>query len=103
MNREILIYIAGPYSNGGGTREENVAMARKVALEYWRRGYSVICPHLNTHDFDEDLSYDEILEGDLEIVKRCDKIVMLPDWINSKGARREHDEARKWCLEIEYY
>jgi hypothetical protein len=101
--RDILVYIAGPYSHGGGTREENVAIARKVALEYWKRGYAVICPHLNTHDFDPDLSYDEILEGDLEMVKRCDKIVMLPDWINSKGARREHDEARKWCLEIEYY
>lgn len=63
----------------------------------------MICPHLNTHDFDEDLSYDEILDGDLEIVRRCDKIVMLPDWFNSKGARREHEEARIWGIEIEYY
>jgi len=103
VNREILIYIARPYSNGRGTREENVALARKVALEYWKRGYTVIYPHLNTHDFDEDSSYDETLECDLEIVKRCDKVVRLPDWFNSKGARRERDEARISGMGIEYH
>ncbi len=77
--QEKLVYIAGPYSNGGSTREENVALARKVAREYWCKGYAVICPHLNTHDFDDEISYEDILAGDLEIVRRCDIIVMLPD------------------------
>jgi hypothetical protein len=42
--RERLVYIAGPYSNGGNSREENVALARRVAVEYWKKGYAVICP-----------------------------------------------------------
>jgi hypothetical protein len=74
-----------------------------VAVEYWKKGYAVICPHLNTHDFDDEVSYEDVLAGDLEIVRRCDVIVMLPDWENSNGAKQEYEEAKRWRLRVEYY
>lgn len=102
--RDRLVYIAGPYHNGGGTVEENVAIAKQAAIEYWNRGYAVICPHLNTHNFHEGgIPQQTLVEGDLEIVRRCDTIVMLPDWENSKGAKQEYEEAKRWRLRIEYY
>jgi hypothetical protein len=33
------------------------------------------------------------LVGDIEILKRCDAIVMIPGWRKSEGARKEFDIA----------
>lgn len=111
-SRNQIVYLAGPYSNGNTedntAREKNVERARAAAVEYWQRGFTVICPHLNTYNFDIDhgITYEAILEGDLEIIRRLgdrDRVVMLAGWVDSEGASREHEEARKLGLKVEYY
>jgi hypothetical protein len=96
-----LAYIAGPYraetTQGIIT---NIMKARAVAVKYWQLGYSVICPHMNTALFDG-LAPDTVwLEGDFEMLKRCDVIVMLPEYTKSKGALQELEVAKEAGLDI---
>jgi len=88
-----VLYLAGPYSpTETRTTEENIRAAREVAVELWSVGYAVICPHLNTAGFEKDIPDmrpEEFVDGDLEIVRRCDALVLLPGWRQSEGTMRE--------------
>lgn len=87
-----------------------------LALEVWKMGAVAICPHSNTMFFsDADGCGDDVwLEGDLELVLRCDAMLLTPDWERSSGARAERvfanehgiptfdtvEEVRSWLLEF---
>lgn len=103
--RKFVIYVAGPYrARTWGGVKKNVADAMDVAAELLRAGYTVICPHSMTHSFEmyglEDAVF---LESDLELVRRCDAIVMLPDWHCSRGAWAEHNLATGLGKHITYW
>ncbi len=86
----MIAYLAGPYrapTRAGISR--NIATARRAAIALWQRGYTVICPHLNTAHLDGVVPDQRFLDGDLEILKRCDLLVLLPKWHDSRGARQE--------------
>lgn len=89
-----VVYIAGPFRGPNAWEiEQNIRRAETLALEAWRCGVAVICPHTNTRFF-QGAADDHIwLDGDLEILRRCDAILMTDDWQRSSGARAEHDEA----------
>lgn len=77
-----VIYVAGKYkANIEWGLVENIRHAERIALELWRQGWAVICPHKNTAHFGGSLrGYNterEWLDGDLEILRRCDAIYML--------------------------
>jgi len=99
-----IIYVAGKY-RGQSEREvfENIICARRAALKLWEANWAVICPHTNSIFMGSQLGGDEkFIEGDLEIVRRCDAIFMLRDWSDSKGATLEREEAIKAGLEVYY-
>lgn len=89
-----VAYIAGPYraSSPSGTLK-NIMAAREVALKYWKLGYAVICPHLNTALFDGEAADALWMAGDIEIMLRCDVVVMMSNWQDSEGARCEEQYA----------
>jgi hypothetical protein len=97
-----LVYVAGPFrsmnqngkSNAWGV-QSNIMAAMKLALEVWKLGHAALCPHANTMFFqDADGCADEVwLDGDLEMLSRCDAMILTPDWEKSSGARRERLEA----------
>lgn len=90
-----LVYVAGPYRDKRGAWfiQQNIRNAETIALELWRQGFAVICPHKNTAFFDG-AGHDSIwLEGDLVMLRRCDAVVTTPAWMDSTGARREVLEA----------
>lgn len=96
-----VAYISGKYRDTSIHRiVENIRAAEAVALKYWRLGYAVICPHKNTALMDGAIGDAEILDGDLELVRRSDVVVMLPNWTSSAGAALELDEARAHGKEI---
>ena len=101
-----LVYISGPYSSPSRNSAEvdlNIAKAKLVALKYWKLGYAVICPHMNTAHMDGQITWQEFMEGDLEILKRCDMIVMLPGYERSVGSRIElHYAQAHPAIEIVY-
>jgi hypothetical protein len=98
-----MLYIAGKYrSESIEGVKENIRVARLYAEKYWKLGYAVICPHTNSGTMEYDVDEKLLLEGDLEIIKRCDVIVMLPHWEESAGSRAEHELAIQCKLQIIY-
>ena len=98
-----LAFLSGPYraDNTQGV-SDNIEQAKEAAIKYWQLGYAVICPHLNTAHFDGLCPDDTWLEGDLEILSRCDVVVMIRGWQLSEGASYEHHKALEWGKEIIY-
>jgi hypothetical protein len=103
MGRMKVIYVAGPYS-GASAKDisENVALAAEVGQEIMRRGHAVVCPHTMTHDWDirTGLEYQDFLDMDLELLRRCDAICMVPGWETSHGSLGELELAKNLGKEI---
>lgn len=89
-----LAYVAGRY-RAPTIRGivENIQAAERVALNLWRLGYAVICPHKNTALFDGAAPDDVWLRGDLVMLGRCDLLVTVPGWETSVGSHGEVDFA----------
>ena len=47
--------------------------------------------------------YEQYIEGDLDILSRCDAVVMLPDWKESNGAKIERSYAFFCGIPVYYY
>jgi hypothetical protein len=85
-----VVYVAGPFRGPSAWDiEQNIRRAEELALEAWRLGAAVICPHTNTRFFQGAAPDDIWLIGDLAILARCDALVTTPDWERSSGARAE--------------
>lgn len=101
----MILYLAGAYS--GKTKEEtqkNIDYAMSISKELWGKKYTVICPHGNTANFEiPDVTYDDYLRGDFEIISRCDALVLLPNWSLSNGAIKEKDYAQSLGVPVWYY
>ena len=89
-----VVYVAGPYRNNTvlGTMA-NIDRARKVAMVIWKMGYVAVCPHTNSALFDEVTHESVFLKGYLELVKRCDVVVVVPNYHESEGTLAEIEVA----------
>lgn len=102
MSRRMpVVYIAGPFRGPSAWDvESNIRRAETLALEVWRLGAAAICPHTNTRFF-QGAAPDEVwLKGDLEILRRCDAVLMTPDWEKSSGAQAERDDAEEHGISV---
>lgn len=90
-----VVYIAGPFRGPNAWEiEQNIRRAEALALEVWRAGFAALCPHTNTRFF-QGAAPDEVwLAGDLELLGRCDAVLLTLDWQRSSGARAEVDYAK---------
>ena len=89
-----VVYVAGPFRGPSSWDiAENIRRAERLALEVWRLGAACICPHANTRNFQGAAPDAVWLRGDLELLARCDAVLMTDDWQRSTGARAEHDVA----------
>jgi nucleoside 2-deoxyribosyltransferase len=91
-----LAYVAGPYR--AKTKLGiiiNILRAQKVAKELWKAGYAVICPHMNSALMDTVAPEKNFLEGDIEILKHCDVLVVVKGWQHSSGTLNEIDFAHR--------
>lgn len=98
-----LIYIAGPFR--GPTPldvRKNVEAARDLGLLVAAAGGYPMIPHTMTAEFDKQLTDQFWLDGTMEMLKRCDAMVLTENWEKSSGARTEqawaHEHAMPWLV-----
>lgn len=91
-----LLYIVGPYYDPDRIHgiDRNVNRASAIALEAWRLGWAVICPQKNRYPFHyANISCSVWHKGGIEIMLRCDAILLIPGWFHSAAARIEYNAA----------
>lgn len=99
-----IAYVGGPYrANSIHAIGCNIRAAEAVAVELWRMGWAVICPHLNSAFLDGAVPDEAFLAGDLEIMTRCDALVLIEGWRDSQGARAERDHAYRLGIPVYYW
>lgn len=101
MKKIPVIYIAGPYRGiNRDAIELNIQTARQVGLEAIRRGWSPIIPHANTGHLETLINLPDQfwLDATLELMRRCDAVLLCPGHTRSVGTFGEIEEARR--LEI---
>ena len=96
-----VIYIAGPYrARTEWGVAENIHRAELAAIELWKKGWAVFCPHKNTAFFGGACNDRVWLAGDLEILFRCDAICLIDGWERSLGCMAEKKEADRIGLKV---
>ena len=99
-----VVFVAGPYradSEQGVHR--NIQRARGVAEVLWARGYVALCPHMNTAFMGGISPDDHFLAGGLELLRRCDAVVVCEGWQRSCGTRAEIARAQELGLPVYYW
>ena len=88
--KHLLVYIACPYTIGDVPT--NIRNSMDAAERLRRLGCIPVNPLLNAqHCTVHRLTYEEVMQWDLGLMRRCDVVVRLPG--ESKGADRECQEA----------
>jgi nucleoside 2-deoxyribosyltransferase len=91
-----VIYIAGKYRGPNAWAiEQNIRAAEDVAARVWAMGHVALCPHANSRHMDGVASDEVFLAGTLELMRRCDAVVLVWNWEGSEGACAEVAEARR--------
>lgn len=97
----ILIYIAGPFRAPTAWEiEQNVRRAEEMGARVIQAGGYPVIPHANTrffHGHGEDQIY---LDGTLEVLLRCDGMILLDGWEKSSGSKVEKTKAEDYEIPI---
>ena len=83
------LYISGPIT--GVSNYKRIFQGAKDAL--LAKGYDVVNPAELTEVIGDSFSYDEIMSIDLDLLNRCDVLVQLSGWEESRGANIEYGYA----------
>jgi len=98
-----VLYVAGRYRGPNAwVIEQNIRDAEHLALQVWAAGFVALCPHTMTRFYQGALPDAVWLAGDLELLRRCDGILMVPGWCESTGAQTERRFAADLDMPIFY-
>lgn len=97
-----IVYVAGPLFAGNDWQiRQHIHRAVSLGFEVAEAGAYPVIPHANTGAwFMGTLTPEFWYAGTLELLRRCDAVILVPDWEGSKGTRREIEEARQLGLPI---
>lgn len=105
-----LIYVAGPYRADCALKtSRNVSRAEYLAKQVTlsRPDWFPVIPHKNTELWDYDAGLknvpaDYYLSGTLEIMRRCDAVLVTADYRRSVGTIAEIAEAERLGIPVYY-
>lgn len=96
-----VIYIAGKYRGPNAWAvEQNIRAAEDVAVQVWAAGHAALCPHANSRHMEGVTTDANFLAGTLEMMRRCDAVLLVPGWEASVGTRAEVAEAERLGLPV---
>lgn len=96
-----VVYVAGKFrAKTAWGVAENVRAAERVGYEVAAAGAMPLIPHANTAHFDGTMTAEFWLEGTMELLRRCDAVVMVPGWRTSQGAMAEFLHAQELQLPV---
>ena len=99
-----LIYVAGLYR--GFTKERidlNIQAAMHAGVLLAERGYMPVIPHKNTEKMElltakcDDRFW---IDGTMELMSRCDGVLMVQGWKDSMGAVGENHKAQELGIPV---
>jgi hypothetical protein len=95
----LIVYLSGKYeADTKEEKDENIKDIMTVAGRLWILGFTVICPHLNSFNFQEVIGpmidYAEWTFRYISILERCDAIILMPGYES-----RETCKIEKRCAE----
>ena len=99
--KPLVLYLASPYRG----RNEwdtylNITSAHLAAKQIWSKGHACISPVSNTAWMGEMNDHNFWMRGDLEILARCDGLVLNLGWEKSHGCNEEYQEAIRLNMTI---
>jgi hypothetical protein len=98
-----VIYIAGPFRAPTAWRiAENIRSAEQVGYQVAECGCMPLIPHANTAHFHGEFDDQFWLDGTLELMRRCDAVMLIPRWDESSGACKEKAVAEDLGLPVFY-
>lgn len=96
-----VIYIAGRYRGPHAWAvEQNIRAAAEVAARVWAAGLVALCPHTNAAHMEGAATDEQFLAGTLELMRRCDAVLLVPGWSTSAGTKAEVVEAMRIGLPV---
>lgn len=106
MSKIKIVYLASPYSAKTMYGVEcNIHEVRGAALELAKKKIVFFCPVLHTAHFEtylgkDDPGYEYWLASTIEMLKRCDAMLLSGSWMSSTGVLRETDVAKELRIPI---
>lgn len=98
-----IVYCAGRFT--APTREgveANILAATDIGVAVAALGACPCVPHSNTADprYEALQPYEWWLDATLELLRKCDAVMLVPGWHDSRGARGEVIEAQRLGIPV---
>lgn len=103
LTRQKVAYVIGALRGGTSKiRKSNKDRAKHIAVELWKLGFAVICPHTNGGYLSGQVNEDVLMEGHLELLSRSDIVVVVSGrrTAESKGSKKEIQLCNKLGITI---
>ena len=98
-----LVYVAGPYSAPTpAERAANIEAAWTVGYQVASLGAYPVVPHMNTAHMDDLQDWQWWIDATLELMLRCNAVLMMEGWEASRGARGEEAAAKRFEIPVFY-
>lgn len=102
MQNKKLVYVAGPYGGNQNNLEKHIETVKGLIEVNKEAPYTFVSGMLMYNSLYNAVPYDEGLKLCLDLLDKCDYLLLLPGWKDSKGCIGEWgyalgcDEIRIW-------
>lgn len=95
MDEIKIVYVGGKFTGKNSWEiHRNVFRAESLGMAVAEAGAMPLIPHKNTSNFFGTMTEEFWYRGTLALLKRCDAMILVSGWEDSKGTRAEVEWAR---------